>query len=58
MSLVYPEYRDMDLFVVNEMKNAFREDGNSNIRPMTYYVEKPSSIGGLFDGIAYSKCKL
>lgn len=30
-------------------------DGNPSVRPMTYYVEKPSDISLLYDSIAYAK---
>jgi len=56
MSIVYPEFRDLDLFVMNDVqKGALRNDASSATRPMTYYLENPSSIQGLFDSIAYSK---
>uniref|UniRef100_A0A336LYD8 Aminopeptidase N n=1 Tax=Culicoides sonorensis TaxID=179676 RepID=A0A336LYD8_CULSO len=55
MSLVYPEYRDIDLFVLNNLQHAMRVDATGVSRPMTYYVENHRGISNLFDDIAYSK---
>lgn len=37
---------------------ALRNDGDPTIRAMTHYVEDRNEVKRLFDGIAYSKCKL
>ena len=57
-SLVYPEERIMDTFVIKILQVSFIHDVSLKIRPMTYYVESPEEIGDLFDFIAYKKCKL
>lgn len=55
MSLVYPEYRDIDLFVLSNLQHAMRVDATGVSRPMTYYVENHRGISNLFDDISYSK---
>lgn len=54
-SLVYPEDRLMDTFVIDTVQSVLDVDANPNIRPMTYYVENPDRITGLFDRVAYDK---
>jgi len=56
-SLVYPEDRLMDLFVVDTVQPVLETDANPAIRAMTQYVESPERISSLFDRIAYSKCE-
>lgn len=56
-SLVYPEDRLMDTFVIDTVQSVLDTDANSAIRPMTYYVENPERISGLFDRVAYDKCE-
>lgn len=56
-SLVYPDDRLMDTFVVDTVQSVLDTDANSAIRPMTYYVENPERISGLFDRVAYDKCE-
>lgn len=56
-SLVYPEDRLMDTFVVDSVQTVLEVDASADIRPMTYYVENPDRISGLFDRVAYDKCK-
>lgn len=56
-SLVYPEDRLMDTFVIDTVQTVLDTDANPSIRPMTYYVESPERITGLFDRVAYDKCK-
>lgn len=51
----YPELRMNDLFVVNVLHRILRADATGYTRPMTYYVESPAAIEGIFDGISYSK---
>lgn len=55
--LVYPEDRLMDTFVVDTVQTVLDTDASSSIRPMTYYVESPERITGLFDRVAYDKCQ-
>lgn len=57
-SLVYPEDRLMDTFVVDVVQSVLDVDASPSIRPMTYYVENPDRITALFDRVAYDKCKL
>lgn len=47
----------MDYFVVNTLHSVFASDALETTRPMTHYVESPGAISGLFDNIAYEKCK-
>lgn len=56
-SLVYPDDRLMDLFVVNTMQTVLDVDASATIRPMTHYVESPERISELFDRVAYDKGK-
>lgn len=55
MSLVFPEYRDIDLFIINNLQHAMRVDETGFTRPMTFYVENHRGISSLFDDISYSK---
>ncbi|XP_063706176.1 aminopeptidase N-like [Culicoides brevitarsis] len=56
MSLVYPEFRDIDLFVLSNLQqSAMRADATGVSRPMTFYVENHQGIRNLFDDISYSK---
>lgn len=54
---VYPELRDDDYFVIKAQHNAFATDALETSRPMTYYVEDPLSVSGIFDFVIYSKGK-
>lgn len=56
-SLVYTEDRLMDTFVVDTVQSVLDVDASPSIRPMTYYTESPESLSGLFDRVAYDKCK-
>lgn len=47
----------MDTFVIDTVQSVLDTDANPSIRPMTYYVESPERISGLFDRIAYDKCE-
>ncbi|XP_055315275.1 aminopeptidase N-like [Sitodiplosis mosellana] len=53
--LVHPDWSIFNDFVVQKLHVALRSDATNRTRPMTYYVENPSGIGGLFDNIAYAK---
>lgn len=55
LSLVYPDERWIDTFLVETVQPTFETDSNPNIRQMTYYVENPARVAGLFDTIAYDK---
>lgn len=56
-SLLYPEDRWMDGFVVDSIQNALTLDANPNIRSMTHHAETPAELAGLFDVVAYDKCE-
>jgi hypothetical protein len=56
--LLFPEWRYKDTHLLTRLQTlAFAADASESIRPMTKYVEKPMEIMGLFDDIAYAKCK-
>lgn len=54
----YPDFQIMDYFVIRTLQSVFQSDASPTQRPMTYYVESPQAISGLFSNIAYAKCKL
>jgi aminopeptidase N len=54
---IFPEERMQDYFNVQKVQNAFRSDALETTRAMWTNAETPSEIGGLFDNIAYDKCK-
>lgn len=54
-SLLFPEDRWMDTFVVDSIQGALTDDAQPNIRSMTYPAEKPSELEDLFDTVAYEK---
>lgn len=45
-------------FVANKLQPVLRIDAQSTTRAMTTYAESPNGVSGLFDQIAYAKCKL
>lgn len=47
-----------DFFNVQKLQNALKVDALESTRPMSFNAETPSGISGLFDRIAYDKCKL
>lgn len=47
----------MDYFVIRTLQSVLQSDASPTQRPMTYYVESPQAISGLFSNIAYAKCK-
>lgn len=53
----YPDFQIMDYFVIRTLQSVFQSDASPTQRPMTYYVESPQAISGLFSNIAYAKCK-
>lgn len=53
----HPELRFRHYFNVQKVQNAFRSDALETTRAMLSYAETPSDISGLFDRIAYDKCK-
>lgn len=54
---VHPDWDIFQSFLTGKLHSAMRTDGSENTRPMTYYVENPRGVQGLFDNIAYAKCK-
>lgn len=54
----YPDFQIMDYFVIRTLQSVFQSDASPTQRPMTYYVESPQAISGLFSNIAYAKCKI
>lgn len=48
----------MDIYLVNNVQELFIIDGNDYVRPMSQYEDDPQSVSGLFDNIAYGKCKI
>lgn len=54
---VFPEYRFRDYFNIQKLQNAFKADSLETSRAMLTYAETPAGISGLFDRIAYDKCK-
>lgn len=54
---VHPDWNMDENFVRGTVRSVFQVDANNKVRPMTHYVEKPQSIQGLFDNIAYAKCE-
>lgn len=57
MFQAYPDFQIMDYFVIRTLQSVFQSDASPTQRPMTYYVESPQAISGLFSNIAYAKCK-
>ncbi|XP_017873368.1 PREDICTED: aminopeptidase N [Drosophila arizonae] len=55
VDLAYPEWDIFQTFHTGSYQSAMISDGNPSVRPMTYYVEKPSDISLLYDSIAYAK---
>ena len=51
------ELRMKDYFNIQKVQNAFKSDSLESTRPMSYNSESPSGISGLFDRIAYDKCR-
>uniref|UniRef100_A0A182JYK9 Aminopeptidase n=1 Tax=Anopheles christyi TaxID=43041 RepID=A0A182JYK9_9DIPT len=54
-SISHPELQLRERFVTGPFQAALRADNSLTVRPMTYYTETRSSIGRLFDSIAYDK---
>jgi aminopeptidase N len=54
-SLVYPEWRLMELFVVDKLQNVFTSDSYAATRAMTYGVGSPAEVSAVFDNISYDK---
>ncbi|KAH8312883.1 hypothetical protein KR044_013473, partial [Drosophila immigrans] len=55
VDLAYPEWDIFQTFHVDSYEYALITDADPDIRPMTYFVEKPSDISMLYDDIAYDK---
>lgn len=54
---VRPELRMKDYFNVQKLQNAMKSDSLESSRAMYSNAETPAEISGLFDRIAYDKCK-
>lgn len=54
---VRPELRMRDYFNVQIVHRAFQADALESTRPMYFAPEISAAISGLFDRIAYDKCK-
>jgi aminopeptidase N len=54
-SLIYPEWRLMELFVVDKLQNVFTSDSYATTRAMTYTVNSPAEVSAVFDNISYDK---
>lgn len=52
----HPEFMDQEIFQLTQLQDVMITDGYGVTRPMTYYVEAPDKVLGLFDSIAYPKC--
>lgn len=57
VELAHPELRMRDYFNVQKVQNAFRSDALESSRAMYSAPDTPDAISGLFDRIAYDKCK-
>ena len=54
---VLPQYRMKHLFNL-QLQNGLRVDADEMVRPMTNVVDTNEQLPGLFDRIAYDKCKI
>ena len=54
---VYPKMRMQDYFNVQKLQNALKVDALETTRAILSDAETPAGISGLFDRIAYDKCK-
>lgn len=54
---LYPEMRFMDYFVAEICRNVKVTDSLRETRPMSLEVHARDSIQGIYDTIAYDKCK-
>jgi aminopeptidase N len=52
---LYPEWRERDLFNLNRLQTAFREDESNTAPAITENVETIDEIVGVFGAIAYEK---
>lgn len=55
---VHPDWDIFQSFLANKLHLALQIDATERTRPMTYYIESPRGVQGLFDNIAYAKCNL
>lgn len=54
---MHPDWNILDSFLVQKLHGVLKNDAKNTTRPMTYYTESPAEVKGLFDDIAYAKCK-
>ncbi|XP_022221227.2 aminopeptidase N [Drosophila obscura] len=55
VDLAYPEWDIFQLFHAGSFQSALINDATPNARPMSYFVQKPSEIGLLYDSVSYAK---
>jgi hypothetical protein len=54
---VYPVLRMKDHFNIQKVQNALKADSLQSTRAMFSNAETPQGISGLFDRVAYDKCR-
>lgn len=54
---MHPDWNIFQSFLTGKLHSALQTDATERTRPMTYYIENPRAVQGLFDNIAYAKCK-
>lgn len=52
---VNPKWKDLDLFLVNELQESLSLDALKSSHPISVKVNNPDEVGDLFDKISYSK---
>ncbi|KAH8382803.1 hypothetical protein KR009_005333 [Drosophila setifemur] len=55
VDLAYPEWDIFQTFHAGSYQSALVYDASASARPMTYFVQKPSEIGQLYDSVSYAK---
>ncbi|BFF91421.1 aminopeptidase N [Drosophila madeirensis] len=55
VDLAYPEWNIFQIFHAGSYQSALINDASPYARPMTYFVQKPSEIGLLYDSVSYAK---
>lgn len=53
---VDPEWKDPDLFVVNNLHNSFSLDVLKSSHQISVNVTNPDEVNEIFDSISYAKC--
>ncbi|XP_076258211.1 suppressor of ER stress-induced death [Rhynchophorus ferrugineus] len=52
---VNPKWKDLDLFLISDLHQAFTLDALKTSHPISVKVNNPDEVGDIFDRIAYSK---